>query len=267
MKLTSHRLLLATVALALLAAAAAGGARSARTADPSLTLNVNVSGALEVVLGNGTRIRTASAPGIVIPPGPYLLIVKSDVPDEKDIFHLFHLSGAGVEMSSDLLPCENPREIYTITLRPNSTYVYEDGRHSDLAARRVQHVRLRLELGNGQHRAGPHRRRLRGLGLELGASSAARPSAPRSPAPSPRSGLTLTKKGKNVSLLEAGRYKIAVDDRTSKRGFTIAKVQKSPVVVTRPSFVGKHTVTLNLTAGRWMLSSGSGKPQYFTVVS
>src|SRR4029078_9551499 len=84
-------------------------------------------------LGTGRGCRPAAARGTVIPPGAYLLIVRSEVPDDRDIFHLFHLTGAGVDMSSDLLPCENPRQIYTITLRPTSTYVYEDARHPELS--------------------------------------------------------------------------------------------------------------------------------------
>ena len=131
--MTSPRLLVAAALVALLVPAGALGAHGSGKADPSLTLNVNLGGALEVVLGNGTRIRTSAAPGTVIPPGSYLLIVRSEVPDDKDIFHLFHLTGAGVDMSSDLLPCENPRQIYTITLRPSSTYVYEDTRHPELS--------------------------------------------------------------------------------------------------------------------------------------
>src|SRR5262249_5372767 len=56
---TSPRLLAAALLVALAVPAGAFAAHGARTADPSLTLNVNLGGALEVVLGNGTRIRSA----------------------------------------------------------------------------------------------------------------------------------------------------------------------------------------------------------------
>ena len=178
------------------------------------------------MLGNGTRIRTSSAPGTVIPPGPYLLIVKSDVPDEKDVFHLFHLSGAGVDMSSDLLPCENPREIYTINLRPNSTYVYEDGRHPELAEGRLHHVELGVELRHGQrgggHSAGGYAGSVSNASL-LGSKAVRGTLSGKVTA----AGLTLSAKGKAVSLIKSGRYRVTVDDRTSKLGFTIAQGQKA----------------------------------------
>ena len=266
MNATSHRARLVTVVVGLIALVGPLAAHASRAADPSLTLNVNVSGALEVVLGNGTRIRTSSAPGTVIPPGSYLLIVKSDVPDEKDIFHLFHLSGAGVDMSSDLLPCENPREIYTINLRPNSTYVYEDGRHPDLP--RV--VFSTSGSGSSSDTAGSattSRRagtRARCRTPQFLGSRAVRGSLRGSVT---AAGLSLTSKGKAVSLIKSGRYRISVDDRTSKLGFTIAKVDRKSVALTRAPYVGKHTVTVNLTPGRWTFWSAPGAKRSFTVVA
>ena len=210
-------------------AGALGAHGSAQQADPSLTLNVNLGGALEVVLGNGTRIRTSTAPGTVIPPGPYLLIVRSEVPDDKDIFHLFHLSGAGVDMSSDLLPCENPRQIYTITLRPSSTYVYEDGRHPELSTRRLQHLGLRRRAPTPRsaaagHTAGGYSGSV--SNSELLGSKALRGTLAGTVTVS---GLTLTTKGKPVSLIRSGRYRITVDDRSATRGFTLAKAAEDAV--------------------------------------
>ena len=127
-----RRVRLVVLLVGVLALAGAAGVHAGGTAAPSLTLNVNANGALEVVLGNGTRLRTASAPGAVIPPGPYLAIVASDVPDSQDIFHMFHLFGPGVNLSSDLLPCENPAPVNTVTLQPGATYTYEDSRHPDI---------------------------------------------------------------------------------------------------------------------------------------
>jgi len=38
-----------------------------------------------------------------------------------------------VKVLSELLPCENPLEGQTATLRANSTYIYQDSRHPQLA--------------------------------------------------------------------------------------------------------------------------------------
>jgi hypothetical protein len=260
---TAPRLLVAAALVVLLAPA---GALGARKADPSLTLNINGSGGLEVVLGNGTRIRTTSAPGTVIPPGSYLLIVKSDVPDDKDVFHMFHLTGAGVDMSSDLLPCENPREIYTITLRPSSTYTYEDGRHPELS--RI--VFTTSASGSSSdtastaagHTAGGYSGSVSNSD-QLG-SNALRGALAGTVSPT---ALTLTRAGKAVSRIKAGRYRITVNDTSAKRGFKLTKVNGKPVTLTRPAYVGKRTLIVDLVAGNWTLSAAPGARRTFTVVS
>ena len=56
--------------------------------------------------------------------------------------------------------------------------------------------------------------------------------------------LTLTLKGKRVSSLKAGRYKISVLDETSKSGFTLQKLGTAGTNVTSTKLVGKHSVTL-----------------------
>ena len=259
----SARLLVVAALVALLVPGAALAGHRARAADPSLTLNVNLSGALEVVLGNGTRIRTTSAPGTVVPPGPYLLIVKSDVPDEKDVFHLFHLSGPGVDMSSDLLPCENPREIYTINLRPSSTYVYEDGRHPELP-KIVFSTSSSGSSSDTAGNAGGHSSVYSGSvsNQQLLGSRVVRGTL----AGSVTAG-TLLAKGKPVSLVKAGRYRISVDDRSTTHGFTLTKAGRKPIALTRPAYVGKHVVTVSLTPGRWTFSGAAGGRHAFTVVS
>ena len=267
MNVVPHRVRLVTVVIGLFALAGTLGVHGSRAAEPSLTLNVNVNGSLEAVLGNGTRIRTSSAPGAVIPPGPYLVIVRSDVPDSLDIFHVFHISGAGLNLSSDLLPCENPREVNTVTLRPNSTYTYEDSRHPDLA--RV--VFTTSGDGSSSETSGSS-------GGPSGAnySGSVSNSEVLGSAVVPFRGtllgtvgsggkLTLSRNGKSVSSLKQGRYKIAVDDKTPKGGFTIGRPHSPSVTVTGSAFVGKHTVTLRLKAGQWTFYSSPAKKHHFVV--
>jgi hypothetical protein len=75
---------------------------------------------------------------------------------------------------------------------------------------------------------------------------------------------TLTFKGKPVSSLKAGRYKITVLDETGKNGFTI-KNGKQLVKVTGVPFLGRQSVTVTLKAGDWTYFSGPGKAQRFRV--
>ena len=262
-KLNCPRVLVAALAAAAVAAAGAAGATGARAANPSLTLSINLSGGLEVVLGNGTRIRGAGA----IPPGPYLLIVNSDVPDDRDIFHVFHISGPGVEVSSDLLPCENPREIYTITLRPSTSYVYVDSRHPELGR-----ITLTTSAAGSSaetsssapgHKAGGFSGSVSNQSL-VGSKAVAGTLVGDVKA---AGGLTLTRNGKPVSLLKQGRYRITVRDATAKRGFALQRDDRAPVTLTRDAYVGKRTVTMTLKPGRWTFFTPSGASQSFSVIA
>ena len=253
-----RRILLA--GLACLLAACVAHAAPAATAVPSLTLNVNLSGALEIVLGNGTRIRS----GAVVPPGPYLVLVASDVPDSRDLFHLFHLYGPSLNVESDLLPCENPRPLYTVTLKPSTTYTYEDSRHPELG----QVVFTTSGTGSSSDTAGGASPTGAG-GKSGGTSSNTSILASNLPFRGTLVGtvggagaLTLARNGKSVSSLRAGRYSVSVDDRTSSAGFQLVPPKGRKVTVTGSSFVGERRMTVALSPGRWTFG---GHP--FTVVS
>ena len=265
----SHRTRLATALVALLAVAGPVGAHGSPAASPSLTLNVNAAGFLELVLGNGTRIRTSSAPGATIPPGPYLVIVNTDVVETRDTFHIFHLSGPGVNLSSDLLPCENPREVGTVTLRPSSTYVYEDSRNAEIT--RVVVTTSSSGSSAETSSSAPAPSTANASGTVSNSSHFGSAVAPFRGTligtVGPAGKLTLSRNGKSVSSLKWGRYKIAVADRTPNGGFTLGRPDGKTVVVTRPSFVGTRTVTLALRAGRWMFFSAAAEKHHFTVVS
>jgi hypothetical protein len=79
--------------------------------------------------------------------------------------------------------------------------------------------------------------------------------------------LTLAYKGKSVSNLQAGRYKVAVDDRSSTNGFLLQKQKHAPVSVTGGMFLGRRSIAVNLTAGRWLVLPSAGKPTYAIVVT
>jgi len=241
-------------------AALAAPTAPAATAVPSLTLNVNLSGALEIVLGNGTHIRS----GAVIPPGPYLVLVASDVPDSRDLFHLFHLYGPSVNVESDLLPCENPRPLYTVTLKPSTTYTYEDTRHPELG----QVVFTTSATGSSSDTAGGASPTGAG-GKSGGTSSNTSILASNLPfrgtlvgTVGPAGALSLSRNGKHVSSLQAGRYSFSVDDRTPRLGFQLAPPKGRTVTVTSPAFVGEKRMTVTLSPGRWAFGG-----HRFTVVS
>ena len=78
---------------------------------------------------------------------------------------------------------------------------------------------------------------------------------------------SLTKKGKAISTLLVGRYTFAITDHDPNGGFTILGPTKVKTTLTGVKFVGKHSATVVLKAGRWMYLSGLGQIHYFVVTS
>ena len=64
--------------------------------------------------------------------------------------------------------------------------------------------------------------------------------------------LSLAYKGKSVGSLKAGRYRIAVTDGSSTKGFVLQEAGRKAIAVTGATFMGKRTASVNLTAGKWL---------------
>jgi hypothetical protein len=79
--------------------------------------------------------------------------------------------------------------------------------------------------------------------------------------------LRLAFKGKQVSSLKAGRYRLSVLDETSKSAFTLQRIKQEPLSVSTKAHVGRRTVTVTLTAGQWSFYSSPAKRSYFVVVA
>jgi hypothetical protein len=78
---------------------------------------------------------------------------------------------------------------------------------------------------------------------------------------------TLTKKGKAISTLPVGSYTFAVTDQDPNGGFAILGPTKVKTTLTGVKFVGKHSATVVLKAGRWTYLSGLGQIHYFVVAN
>jgi hypothetical protein len=184
---------------------------------------------------------------------------------------MFHLSGPGVNVSSELLPCENPMPLLTVTLQPSSTYTYDDLRHPELT-----HVVFTTSAAGSSSdtsggSSGPSTAKSTGSVSNtsvVGSDLASIPFRGTLIGTVGSAGkLSLSRNGKTVSALKSGRYKIAVDDETPTRGFTIGAVHRQSIMVTGPSFVGKHTATVYLRAGQWTYYSSAENKHQFTVVT
>jgi hypothetical protein len=78
--------------------------------------------------------------------------------------------------------------------------------------------------------------------------------------------LTLAFKGKTVTSLSAGKYTITITDQSAKSGFMLEKTAHTTLNVTTASFVGKHTATIKLTAGKWFVTPRIGTQTYSILV-
>ena len=68
----------------------------------------------------------------------------------------------------------------------------------------------------------------------------------------------LAAKGKGVRTLKAGRYDLALDDRTSHGGLRVRRPNLSVVTLTGAPFVGKRITRLALRPGTWLFTSDRG---------
>ena len=244
-------------------ASAADGA-----ATRAITLEYTATGVLLVITDDGTTIRTSAAPGVVISPGAYQVIFNNDMPDSRDIQHALRFQGPGVNLQTDMASGDDKTELFDVVLAPSSTYTFADDRQPSLP-----HVVFSTASSAS---AGTNASGGTAVGSSSGTSSnssfvgADLKAVPfrGNLAGVVRAGgkLTLTAGGSQILKLLTGRYRINVDDRTSKGGFTLQETSKPAITVTGVSFVGKRTVTVNLKPGQWLFYSPSGKKRSFTVV-
>jgi len=247
----------------------------------SIVLTLNADNTLEVRLDNGTRIRTSSAPGTVIAPGTYAAVVTSEVPDARDDYHMFHLTGPGVNLQTDLLAGDERAEPHSVSLQPNSVYTFRDERNVQFGAVVFSTSGSGTTVGGGS--SGGSSGGGSSGGGSSGSSGGTTSNVPTSSnqdtvgsnalrgtlnAGVDTAGrLTLLFKGKNVGSLKAGRYTVSVRDETSKDAFVLRLLNGDPVTVSGKAFVGRRTLTVKLKAGQWMFYSSPGKKKFFIVVN
>jgi hypothetical protein len=84
----------------------------------------------------------------------------------------------------------------------------------------------------------------------------------------PKGIVSLLNRGKSIKTLPAGKYRFTILDKDTKGGFSILGPKSSKVsALTGNGYVGRRTVTLRLTAGRWVFYSNIGKQSTFMVTS
>ena len=263
------RVRLAGVLAGMLLAAGAFGVQGSFAA--SIVLSLNADNTLELRLDSGVRIR-ASSPPAVLAPGTYATVVISEVPEIRDDYHMFHLTGPGVNLQTDLLAGDERAEPHTVLLQPNSVYTFRDERNLALGSI----VFSTSGAGTGVSSSGGSS----GGGSSGGGTTSNTPVTSNDDAVGSKvlrnqgslagsvttaGKLTLRFKGKIVGALKAGRYTISVLDETSHAAFVLQQLRKQPVTMSSKAHIGRSTKTVKLTPGQWMFYSSPGKKTFFIV--
>ena len=260
-----------TACVGLLVLVGALGIPSSGAADlPSLNVFFQKDRTFLLSLADGTPVGGSSAPGTTIPAGTY----RVNVDDTAQAVMQFHLAGPGVELITNMTFGEDAAQTLVETFQANSTYTYRDDFQPSLV-RYFSTSSTTISSGGS------------GGGASTGSTPTKSQSAGASPATSqdivgsgvaPFRGaldgivfkggkLSLTRNGKAVTSLKTGRWTFAVDDESKTAGFTVKSLRGEPFTVTSAGFVGSHSVTLMLRAGRWFFFTGGGKQTTFFVVS
>lgn len=256
-------LLAATLALRL-GGSSHAAVSSHRAVSSTLHAFVHPDESIGLTFDDGSPVGTQGRAVPSLPPGTYTIRVTDDTTD-----HNFHLFGPGVEQTTDVGGMGSAT--WTVTFQAGGEYTYQCDVHADF----MHGVFATTGTGSsgGSSSGGTSSGGTTSGGgsgsASSGGSTAAALRGTLSGTLSSAGVLNLSFQGKAVSKLTPGRYRITVVDRAAKQGFAVQRSGRSPITVSGVSFVGTHTVTVNLTPGKWAFftSPGAAAKRSFSVVS
>lgn len=243
------------------------GAAVSQAALPSLYFHYAADCTFQLVDDSGNQVTT-------IPPGNYQAVIDTPFSFATNPascpFAKFDLTGPGVSVQTTLGDGGSEIEQYPVTLRASSTYVAQD----DGAPARTRKTFSTAAGGSPATvtttTSGPT--------STTSPSGSSRSTAPPSKTPNvvqrgplvgtvgANGGLSLTKAGKPVKVLPAGRYTFTVRDQSHSNGFTLQAARSAPITLTAGSFVGTKSKAVTLGRGQWLFyGSFVGKKTYFLV--
>jgi hypothetical protein len=257
----------ATILPAAVFALALGAGRSAADDAPGLYIVFHPGHTITVSLANGSPVGTTSGAPTVIAPGLYNLFMDDSAAVEGPIFDL---KGPGVSFVEDMFYGENPSETFTTTFLPGSTYTWRNDEQPNVVFTFVTSGGGASTSTGGAGSASP------GSTSSSGGGQASQDIVGSDVVPFRgaldaivyASGkLSLSRNGKKVTSLKAGRYTFSVDDESKTAGFTVKSLRGKPTTVTSGAFVGSHDATITLKAGRWFFYSPGRAQAAFFVTS
>jgi hypothetical protein len=274
MGVSARRLLTVIVAVAAIAAAlvstGSAGLRSTHAAAPTLYFMYAMNCTFTIVDDSGKTVTS-------IAPGSYQVdvrtpIVFGTVPVQQGVATTdmtacrgvpqFQLTGPGVNLFTTMTAgCESDK-VFPETFQPNSTYVAVDlnqptvahGSFTTLASGTPVAPAVTYGGGKGTPEVSTD------IVGSLAFAGALNATVGRDGTPALLNGK------KTVSSLKAGRYKFTISDLDPKLGFNLlGPTAKAPDSLTSVKFVGKRSVAVKLTAGKWTYYTSLGKIKFFRV--
>jgi hypothetical protein len=235
---------------------------------------VHEDASIGLTFDDGSAVGNQAAAPPTIPPGSYTIRVLDDASE-----HNFHLIGPGVDQSTDIGNPGTPT--WTVTLQAGSSYKFVCDNHPDFMYGNFQTSGTSSGGSSGGTSGGSTSGGSTSGGSSSRGSSSGGTKSTGGTSSGANAGLsgtlagtltatgaaTLKLGGKPVSALDAGRYKVTVVDKTSSRSFVIQKKGGKAIIVSAPTFVGTHSMTVTLTAGQWSFYTlpGSKSKHSFTV--
>jgi hypothetical protein len=262
--------LIAAAAAAALLLVPAGSAGLRGSALPTLYITYAMNCTFVILDDSGKQVSS-------ITPGRYQVEVQTPVvfgmypmtEGQSDFYACrgvpqFQLTGPGVDIFTTMTAGCEQTKLFPETFAPSATYVAQDlnqpsltrATFSTLASGSASQVAVTYGGGKAQVQQSTDivgSQRLEGtLRASVGAQGT----------------LQLTKGGKTVSKLAAGRYKFQVIDLDGKAGFTVlGPTASAPTSLTPSTFKGTRSVTLRLTPGKWSYYSSLAAVHFFHVTA
>jgi hypothetical protein len=239
-------------------------AQARTVANPILRVNFQLDGSVTVTDASGAPVGTKTGSPTVIPAGYYNVLLFG--PGGCANVPYFTLKGPGESIVDNMDGGELSTNQYNAYFQPNATYTW----HSDVDTSIVYTFATNgTVVGSPPAVVGP-----KGLAsTNHGSAQSVNPLGGSvatyqgilNAAVSPSGKVSLTFKGKSVSSLKAGSYKVAVSDSSASSGLMLQKI-KHVVTLTGLKFMGKHTGKLDLTAGKWLVMPRPGQTAYTLLV-
>jgi hypothetical protein len=229
-----------------------------------LTLNVTffANDSIAVTLPNGTSVGSTSGPPTVIPAGFYTVQLSGPMGLPAGL-PIFHLSGPGVDLMSNLNEGGVDSAMDQASFAPSSSYTWTD----DAIPGVVHTFATSADIGGTAPAAAvsPHKGApTQDQDIVGSAVAPTRGTLTATVSPAGRPSVALD--GSTVSRLLAGSYRIAVTDHNPTAGLVVTKTGQRPRSLSGAAYVGRRSVSVKLTPGRWTFTSRVGQKSGYSIV-